>query len=160
MSTKINLSATDLSLLANAVTYGDRDRQLSDNYSNLDVQCASKILELTYAETVKVLNASPLFSVEHRDYTKNRGGLFPRGAIVWITTEGVNAWFDHKEATAPAAPEVPVTVEPVNMIGSLTTDEFNALMVILNKAKTEAENTPMVKKESDVVFGMFAKFGI
>jgi len=109
------LTTTEISLIKSALNYNTREAQLGDNYSNLGLEEASKILGVSISDTIKTLNGSNYFWVEDRDEVKGRGGIYPKHAIVNLNDEAVNAYFDHLEAEE---------------IKSLTADGFKTLSEI------------------------------
>ena len=172
------LSLSEIKLIEASLNYGDRDSQLSDNYSNLCISEASRILGVTMSRAVTTLSNSKLFSVDDKDeVVRGRCQSYPRDAVVWLSRDAVNAYFDLVDAQKAAlvldipapAVEVPPVVEPAPAPATdLLTTVLNAMPTIAEKVRfvemlrahrTTMLNTPMIKAESDAVFGMLNAFG-
>ena len=93
-----HLSTNEIKLIETALNDNTREGQLDDNYSNLGLEDVQKVLECTLEEAVSFCDGSPWFSAEDEEDCKGRTANFPQHAIVDLTEEAINAYFDMKEA--------------------------------------------------------------
>lgn len=143
------LTATEMTLIKMALNYPTREDQLSDNYSNLGLVEASKEIGISITDTIKTLNNSNFFSVEDRDDVKGRCANYPTHAIVYITEEAVNAYFDYMDAKAEAEAEA-----EVESLSTLDEIKFSLFLVCSESNFNNslwASNSIMYKRDSSVL---------
>jgi hypothetical protein len=92
--TMSNITEREAILLTAALNYDDREGQLSDNYSNLDLSGAQRIIGNKHEAdgVIGSLVAKGLMFVDEDDHYD------PGDPVIWFTKEGVHAIFDYMEA--------------------------------------------------------------
>jgi predicted transcriptional regulator len=85
----MTMTTLELAIIEASLNYLDRAAQLSDNYSNYDADHIAQREGIT-AQAVGGATASLI----------TKGYMFEDEGMVWITDEGVNAYFDQIEAEA------------------------------------------------------------
>jgi len=86
------LTSLEAAVLGYCLNYDDRDNQLSDNYTNGDLKIAQDICGGKHqaAGVIGSLCKKGLIEDPASD----------EDSMIWLTVNGVNAIFDHKEVAA------------------------------------------------------------
>ena len=90
-------------LVNNAINYPNcRENQLSDNYSNLNLETAAHLIGWTQKQVLEGLKRggalAPYFSLEDRDTCRGCERSYPSDAMMYMSIELVNAHFDEEDA--------------------------------------------------------------
>ena len=92
------LTAQEITLIELALNYNTREDQLEDNYSNLGMTEVMLQLNCSLKKAVEFIDGSSLFDGEDAESCRGRCAEFPKHAIVYISDDAINAYFDIKDA--------------------------------------------------------------